>query len=219
MGDTRRYKKNFLGKMLVLKEDITSTRNKEQANDYISLRNFVKSCAYFNYKYAVKLVHSYLSGKSTDEIANMLDISPSVCRDHLKEASDRLYMIFGDDFFDLFEDYASNKETIQSKIHYASFMTGDSSQFIFPEVVASIPVSRVKVRKAYTVYDCKKELEFLLTYSKPVMQESISSLDFEKLNYILRVMDGVDGTQDERFNIIKFLGAKEEENSGEFDLL
>lgn len=219
MGGTRKYKKNFLTKMLILKDEIVASRNKEEAQDYIELKNFTNSCCYFNYKHSVKLVNSYLSGKPTEDIAVMLGITASVCRDHLKEASDNLYKIFGDDFFELFSDYSSNKQEIKNRIHYASFMVKGSSQFIFPDVIASIPVSKTSTRRMFTVYECREELEFLLRYSRPVMQEALSSLNTEKLNFILRVMDGEDGTQDERFNIIKILGTKEEEIGGEFSIL
>ena len=56
------------------------------------------------------------------------------------------------------------------------------------------------------------ELAVVIKYSKLSLREDLKKLDPNKLNYVLRVLDGLSGSAEDRYNFIMKLEDKRRED-------
>lgn len=203
------YRKNFLSKLLKLKSKIAREKDREAAKEYMRIEKFVSNCSYSRYRKAKDLVSYTLRGKSSSQCAVYLQTTDSTVREHLRELSNELFLIFGEDIFDLFDDFSLNAKEIRKRIYISDHFSNTSSDYLFNDILMLFPKSEKKVK--YSVYDCQEELKFLTKHSKSIVQQELSNLNPSKLEFLLGVLDKRYGTVDEQFNFIKLLETKEDE--------
>lgn len=210
------YRKNFLTKMKKLKQKIAEEKDREAAKEYMKLHNFVLSCKYTTYYKAKPLVQRFLSGASSEQCSIYLNISHSNTRDQLRLISDKLFDIFGDDFFELFDDFKSNIKEIHKRLYVSDHVDCTSVDYMFVDFLNLLSAERVKQKGDFKAEECLEELKFLIRNSIPNIKSELKTLDPAKLSFLLGVLDGTAGTIDERFNFIKLLETKEEEEDDVF---
>ena len=203
------YRKNFLSRMRTLKKKIGEEKDREAATVYLEIEKFVLSCEYSKYQKAKQLVRYSLEGDSADQCAVYLNTTCSNIRDRLRLISDSLYNIFGEDIFELFNNFLLNEKEIKKRVYVANHFKDSASNYLFVDFLHIILRNTTSDKKPYSIYDCKDELEFILKHSIPYVKSELSSLDQSKVAFLIDVLDGKRGNLDERFNFIKSLKAKE----------
>lgn len=205
------YRKNFLSKMIKLKQEIGETKNREAAVEYVRLNKFVLGCTYTKYYKAKNLVQYFLGGHTSEQCSVYLGISQSNTRDQLRLISDILFNIFGEDFFELFENFKSNAKEIRKRLYVSDHSTYTSCDYISVDLLNLITSEKPKKVGKYKIEECRNEFKFIIKHSNPVIRSELKVLDKSKLNFLIGVLDGNMGTIDERFNFIKSLETKEED--------
>jgi len=183
----------FFRAMLLAKEDIARRKDKPAGETYLKVRKFIEGGSYSTYKKADILATSVLGGYSDSYTARTLDVSETTLRVHKSNLSKELYILFGDDFFDLLRNYAENKKELLSRLNITSTFNL-SSRDILPEellvVVSNLKVGEQKLtEKDIPISSCEKEISFLVRHSLTLAKKEIYSLDTRKLLYLIDIID------------------------------
>lgn len=200
--------------MLEFKKYIESERNRVSARVYLELQDFVLGCSYTRYKDAKMYVTLRLSGISYPEIARRMSIKEGTIRwRDSSDISEHLYEIFGTDFFTLLYDYSNNQEEVNKRIFNAISVVGNRNTLVPFSICEYVSRNLIGVEdlSSYTLMDCSKEIKFLEKYSESAILNDLATVSSEKLEYLLRVIDGTSGTKDDRCFLFSILKDQKEE--------
>lgn len=137
-----------------------------------------------------------------DELCAKYDIKRAGIVSMKRRHSNRLFELFGRDFFDLFESH-DNIPEIDKRIEDAYTETDpklsiSSSDFVPSDVVKSVSAVSHSQLKGIKMQDCGNEAQFLITHSKATLSNELESLDLARVKFLLGVLDGNIGTPQER---------------------
>lgn len=198
------YSKSFFKEMRKLKEYIYSEKDKELASVYLKLERFVLDCSYVKYKYASKIVKMLLEGRTSSDIAKTLGISETTVRYHEHTSfSKKLYEIFGKDIFRILRDYHNNTKEVEKRLFLALRENTSRLDYCMSDVVSEVSsIEKSENIVEYDLKDCTKELAFIAKYSLANMKRDLSVLNIDKVEYLMKVLDGEKGSIDDRFNFV-----------------
>lgn len=208
---TRR--KDFCRMMSSVKSSIYASKNKKAAEYWLRVKKLISDSNFSSYKNAKSLVDFTLSGYNDEAISVKLNVSVTTVRVHRMNLSNELYDIFGDDFFSLFEDdFSANEETLEHRYDMAYMTINGSKDFledllpidIFYMLTQSVnSVDSDEPLFQYDFKDCINELNFLERHSIETTRMELSSLNKDKLRYLMGISKGAIGTPDDKYTIFK----------------
>lgn len=201
------YNRSFLRNMDLLRREIVKTKNKEQGDIWLEVKDFVLSGRYSSYKQCSELVEMVLSGYNDSYIARSFNIEEGTVRIHKRNISNELYAIYGKDFFELFDNFSSNKKQIISRVSYAKCFDKGSNDLL-PDIISAMVSTSIGVEEPLDFIDldsCHKEISFLVRHSLSKIKEEFKGLDILKLEYLIKVLNRKSGTVNDRQELLALL--------------
>lgn len=160
------------------------------------LGEFVRGCSWSNNKHRVGMVSMTLEGYDDAFIGASLGISESTVRYTRAQLSNRLWDLFGVDFFEHLVNDSDDMVICRAKLDWVKLVqNGDVLRDLFLPNIA-IQLEKVYNNNKYEIKDCKEEIKFLLDYSNARIKERLNSLDTDKLAYIGSLLSGKNGAGD-----------------------
>lgn len=158
-----------------------------------------------------------LADLSNAEGARQMGVGESYFKTQLSNMSTKLYSILGKDFFTLLRDGKDNYKEARNRL---GLLSGDISvSGLFTRDVVSMLPRYSENLDSFGQKDEKfvpskfvDELSFLIGVSEAVLKAKISSLDASKLAYLLRLIDGKEGTPQDRIALVTALKREAERN-------
>lgn len=188
-----------------IKEDIASSRDKDAANLWLEVKSLLTECKYYSYKNSLDIASFSLEGYNDTAISVKLNISESTVRWHKMQMSNKLYGIFGEDFFEVFTNsLLDDKEIITNRIRIAkaNLMIGaDFIEKLLPmDVMVKVrnKVSMVNDEVDFSLDDCIREINFLARYSMSSVSKELDELNSDKMAYLLGIIEGSKGTVEDK---------------------
>lgn len=208
------YNKSFFRNMGLLKKQIVGSKNKEQGDIWLEVRSFMLSGCYSSYKQCKDLVSMIMSGYNDSYIARSFNVEETTVRIHKRNVSNDLYNLFGNDFFDLFEDFSSNKEEIKLRLVSAKLCNSGANDLL-PDVISAMVSSSIGIEEPLNNIDlnsCHREISFLVRHSLDKIRNEFKGLDTLKVEYLLRVLNGKAGSAKDRQELITLLYKEDKTN-------
>lgn len=155
------------------------------------LKNFILGGAYTNYR--GKEVFLQYAFYKDDIIAKKLGISEAGVRRVRARLSDQLYRIIGKGTIDTI--LGGTEEELASLQPYIKGLanTVSSGSLFSGEVLHLVNYLCLDSSENFNIEDCTVELGMLRMLSFPLLKEAFNHVDIEKLNYLIRVLDGEAG--------------------------
>ena len=208
------YRKNFYSNMKSLKNTVAEKRNRDAAEIWLRVEKLLLDVNYSTYKNAKELVMLTMSGYNDEAIAIKLGISEDTVRWNKKCLSDELYIIFGEDFFELFDNFIVNKPVIEARVLTASISLTNTDGLlkrVLPLDIIMVMSNMYTIDKGDTDFnlslsDCKSELNFLIRHSKSSIISELELLDESKLRYIVGLLSNSKGNYEDKFKLLGLLG-------------
>lgn len=181
------------------------------------LKSFVYEGSYS--KYRNKSLFLTLEDEPDKVIAHKLNMTVAGVRQARKRLSEDAFKVLGYDVIDkiLYGDIRSCS-LISDNLNLLRDSSNDD-EFILYEIKERIEGSYIgDGTSTFNLLDCKNEMLFLSLFTVNRFSDFLSNLDSEKINYLLRLLDGrVDNTED-KFIALKYM--RSDKNLNElFDLL
>lgn len=181
------------------------------------LKSFVYEGSYS--KYRNKSLFLTLEDEPDKVIAHKLNMTVAGVRQARKRLSEDAFKVLGYDVVDkiLYGDIRSCS-LISDNLNLLRDSSNDD-EFILYEIKERIEGSYIgDGTSTFNLLDCKNEMLFLSLFTVNRFSDFLSNLDSEKINYLLRLLDGrVDNTED-KFIALKYM--RSDKNLNElFDLL
>lgn len=181
------------------------------------LKSFVYEGSYS--KYRNKSLFLTLEDEPDKVIAHKLNMTVAGVRQARKRLSEDVFKVLGYDVVDkiLYGDIRSCS-LISDNLNLLRDSSNDD-EFILYEIKERIEGSYIgDGTSTFNLLDCKNEMLFLSLFTVNRFSDFLSNLDSEKINYLLRLLDGrVDNTED-KFIALKYM--RSDKNINElFDLL
>ena len=175
--------------------------NEKQFEAYKELYEFIFSGSYTDY--SKKDIFLSFEGASDDIIAVKLNLTVNAVRKVRSRISNDAYRALGTDIFELIESTEKEKwdeALLRIKVASNNFTTAN----LFPaELINLIRQSSIE-ESSFEFEDCLPELNLLRWLSIPKMIDVMSNVDADRLNYILKVLDGKVGTISDRMKIANY---------------
>lgn len=178
--------------------------NEKQYNLCMDIKTYLLNSNYSNYK-NLKLFMSYW-GEPDSYMAKMTGMKESTIRVTRRNLSNLLYDKFGYDFFSLLNS-GDNLLLAEAKSRFELVKKDVDSDSYVLRLVKEECVGVIG-DALYSIRDCSNEIKFLVKHSIPMIKNEISSLDKGKLLYLLSILDGNDGSIQDRVRFIKVLEGK-----------
>lgn len=181
------------------------------------LKSFVYEGSYS--KYRNKSLFLTLEDEPDKVIAHKLNMTVAGVRQARKRLSEDVFKVLGYDVVDkiLYGDIRSCS-LISDNLNLLRDSSNDD-EFILYEIKERIEGSYIgDGTSTFNLLDCKNEMLFLSLFTVNRFSDFLSNLDSEKINYLLRLLNGrVDNTED-KFIALKYM--RSDKNLNElFDLL
>lgn len=119
--------------------------------------------------------------------------------------NDTLRDLFGEDFFDYFCEYATEKEAYEAarkavaRINAVKSINKKSDDLFVEDVTEPYYDSNVGAVKVYSIEELETEIELLACLSKTHIKAKLDSVDMKKINYLLFMIDSFT-TKNEKVN-------------------
>lgn len=212
------YKVSFYRAMKLAKEDIAKRKDKPAGEVWLRIKDFMVRGDFSKYKKAGQLSESILNGYSNSYTARSLGVEESTVRVHVGNLSKELYVLFGNDFFELLKDYGVNKKEVNKRLSNIENIRL-SSRDVLPEelliLITNSPNFSTSIEDGdINLSSCHPEVSFLMRHSIAKLKAEISLLDANKLNYLLNLIDAKVDALD-RGELLTLLTNKEELENGE----
>lgn len=164
---------------------------------YVGEGSFVNSGSYKDF---YRVVYD-----SPDEAARALSVSDNAYRARLKSMSDKLYALFGDDFFTIIE----GEDGAQIGAERLRLVNQDVKTQFMPGVISQF--SKGMITGSYSMDDLSDEIAFIKLYTTANFEAMSRMLDPSKLAYIARVFTGDVGDVNTRLQLSKLVGTLPEQ--------
>lgn len=211
------YSKGFYRNMILLKKEISQRRDKEGAEVWLHIKSVLEKGGFSSYKRAGELSSLILNGFKDSYIARNFGVEESTIRIHKRNLSKELYDLFGDDFFELFDNFKMNKDEINSRIYVAEHSGSVAFDLIIDEIQtllnAKLEENRMvkdfKPEEETISFDsCNAEISFLVRHSKSKIKDELNALNMDKLAYLVGILNLKCGSSKERYELLSLLGGK-----------
>lgn len=142
-------------------------------------------------------------------IAGELGLSESTVRGHRRNLSSALYTLFGEDFFELFQNTKGNRSEILKRIYIVENLNVPMENQFVSGVLGFMRSHTSGVKSSelsgIDLASCPEEVKFIFKYCKQSFLQELQALNKEKLCYVLSVMQGTNGTYSERYSLLSKL--------------
>lgn len=199
--------KNFFSVMIKCKDEIYERRDRNAADVFVKVRDFVESGRYSSCKRASDIAKLTLRGLKDSDIAIKFDRSVETVRSEKRKISVELWSIFPADFFDNLLDYRNKSSYVDSCIFALNYWGSASDAVLLSDVVKGVLLSGKVQGNDYTIEELKEEIGVLRLYTRDYLETNLSMSDIDKLRYIIAILDGVKGDLSIKSEIIKRLTA------------
>lgn len=157
----------------------------------INLKNFVLGGTYTNYR-GKEVFLKYVFYKD-EVIAKKLGISEAGVRRVRAKLSDQVYRLIGKSTLDTILG-GSEEDLLDLQPYINGLSNTVSSGSLFSgEILELVNYLCLDTSENFNLEDCTVELGMLRMLSFPLLKEAFNHLDIEKLNYLIRVLDGETG--------------------------
>ncbi len=178
-----------------------SSENTDQLQLVIKTKNFIKEGKFTTRKHAVKVLSYW--GKTDSYVASKTGLSETNIRAIRGKLSLELFQLFGSDYLDCLE--AGDKKSLR----YCSFrlnliISNKNASDFFPEEYLDY-IDENSELESFEILDCKEEYEFLKRYSKANFKKELSSLNPNKVAFLIRVLNKEEGSVEETYSFMKRL--------------
>lgn len=139
---------------------------------------------------------------SDSKAAEKMGVSSNTIRSMRSTASNKLFSLIGADCFDIIR-CGSSEERSRLKYKLLMLVKGydDIKRFIPKQIIdEALKVERTQ-DKEYSIKDCVSELRFLGRFDMIDLHESVTSLDEDKLAFVIETLMGMSGS-DLQFEIL-----------------
>ena len=157
------------------------------------VKDWIKECHFTRYKAAREVLSQW--GLPDTKAAENLNMTAGNIRYVRSTLSRELFALFGNDFCN-YLDNGSN-ESYKDAVKIFTLVKWNVKPFdFFPmeylHIIESLPTEKSK--EFFNAKDCRKEYEFLRSYSISSFKKKIESLDKNKLAYVLKVLKRESGS-------------------------
>lgn len=202
-----RVRSGFLIEFSALKDVIGRSRDAEAGKAWLRTKKFIEKGGYSKVRYDGEFASLVLGGYDDEYLSRKYSIAPETVRGHRKRIGDALVSLLGEDFCQLFYNYKENSAEISKRISGFEVIELKSCD-LFPKEVYPFVSSGVGVE--FDLKDCVDEIEYLREYSLRAMESKRDSLDMNKLDYLINVIDGLSGTSMVKVEVMSFILPREE---------
>lgn len=187
-----------LDKLISSSWDCSDTSLSHQLGE---LKEIIKEGNFTTYKKA-KLLLSYW-GETDKYTSKMTGLSESTVRVVRRNMSNTLYEKLGHDFFDVVNTH--NKNAVKECAFRVRLLENkmDARYYIPRDILDIINSNKVIENDNISVTDCGKEIQFLLSHSKLAIEREISTLDINKLSYIIGMLDNEKDIHENRIRLME----------------
>lgn len=204
-----RVRVGFLIEFSALKDVIARSRDEEAGRAWLKAKKFVESGKYSSCKYAGELAGLVLAGYDDEYIGYKFGIAVETVRGHRRKIGMTMDDIFGKDFCELFYNFKENSQEIHKRLSNLGTV-GLVAYDLLPREV--VPTSRDGImHPKFEIAECLSELAFLERHSLATIEKEKKFLDFEKILYLIDVIDGSAGTFSDRAEVLKNIVSTVEE--------
>lgn len=203
------YKKNFLKNMILSKKVISESKDKDAGLYWLNVKEVLVKGNCSSYKKSGSLCELTIQGYSDEYISNLFNISESTLRVNKRILSNDLYKLFGNDFFDLLQDYKSNEKELLKRLHIVRNLDICPESLFPSELLVKVKSRKYTPISSVDIKECKNEISFLLKHSIQQIDNDLNELDISKVNYLLEVLSNSKGSFSDRYNFLKLFNREE----------
>lgn len=198
--------KNFFTAMLKCKDEIYLKRNRQSADIYLKVQSFVESGCYSTCKKAGEIAKLTLKGFDARELAEHFGRAYDTIRTEKRSISMSLWALFPSDFFEKLINYQENKQYIDDCIYVLDTFEIKADDVLFFDVVKDIGVSDCS-GQSYNYSELQNELDFLSRYSRLFYESDKGTVDSNKLQYLIGVLNSTNKNTSLRAKVLgKLIG-------------
>ena len=199
--------KNFFSAMIKCKDEIYIRRDREAADIFVKVREFVEAGRYSSCKRASDIAKMTLRGLNEADIATHFGRSVETIRSEKRRISAVLWSIFPADFFDNLLDYKSKRQFVDNCMYALNYWGSAANIVLLADVVRNIVINKESnsADLEYSLDELKDELGVLRLYTREYLETNLNMVDLTKMNYIIDILEGKKGKINDKADIIKRL--------------
>lgn len=166
------------------------------------VKAFVMSGCYTSYKKADKFIK--YSSLSDSDLASKLNTTVANVRQVRSRISHEAYAMIGEDILNTLEfgDLRSVKSAARDFCVIEKCM--DTDDIILPDIMRLLKEYQTD-NETFDISDCKYELTLIHWLTTKKIKSLMSNVDLSRLGYLLRVLNGEEGTSTDRAKIIRVI--------------
>ena len=184
-------------------EPIVKDMNEPVRTDLFErVKAFIMSGCYTSYKKADKFIR--YNAMSDQELAKKLGTTVANVRQVRSRLSHEAYAMLGEDIFDTLEfgDLKSVKAAVRDFSVIEKCM--DTDDIILPDIMRLLKEYQTD-NETFDIGDCKYELTLIHWLTTKKIKSLMGNVDLSRLGYLLRVLNGEEGTSTDRAKIIRVI--------------
>ena len=202
-----RVRSGCLMEVVAVRDAIGRSRDAEAGRMYLRAKKFIEKGGYSNVRYDGEFASLIMAGYDDDYIGHKFNIALETVRGHRRRIGKALDSVLGEDFCQLFYHFQENKDEIDRRIRGLEICDVTSYDLLPRELLAVTPEKGVAF--SFQLKDCIDELEFLEKHCLASIDFERSTLDMNKLAYLINVVDGVSGSYSDRNEVLAKLMPRE----------
>ena len=184
-------------------EPIVKDMNEPVRTDLFErVKAFIMSGCYTSYKKADKFIR--YNAMSDQELEKKLGTTVANVRQVRSRLSHEAYAMLGEDIFDTLEfgDLKSVKAAVRDFSVIEKCM--DTDDIILPDIMRLLKEYQTD-NETFDIGDCKYELTLIHWLTTKKIKSLMGNVDLSRLGYLLRVLNGEEGTSTDRAKIIRVI--------------
>lgn len=187
-----------------LRDYVEGDSSKERKELFDRVSELVLSGSYTKYKdFDILSRWHHLPDK---DLAVKLGVKESSVRQIKKRVTSDFIALVGAEIFDTIQ--FGDAKALRLAIYELSLLSNhESSVDLFPSEILSAIEDGKTMDEDFNVGDCKYELTFLHWFNNNKIKSLLTNVDINRLAYLIEVLDGKRGTQQDRINVLKVLSA------------
>lgn len=179
--------------------ELYERENTERSREVLEIVKRVDD--YINRKFQKRIQHVRVATLPSKEAAQILGTSNSNVKVARKVMSDKLYEVFGEDFF----ERLANPTGIKEVRRIVNSLDVNCDRLLPVEMIGYIDNLNYDVDDDIDIKDCKEEIDYLYNNSINSMHTNILMLNGAKLKYLLSVLRGEKGSAKDRAGLATIL--------------
>ena len=187
-----------------LRDYIEGDSSEERKALFNAVSELVLSGVYTKYKdFKILARWHHLPDK---DLAVKLNVKESSVRQIKKRVTSDFLSYVGTEIFDTIQ-FGDTKDLRLAMYELSLISNQESSVELFPSEILSFLEESRTIDEDFEVGDCKYELTFLHWFNNNKIKSLLANVDINRLAYLIEVLDGKRGTQQDRINVLKVLSA------------